>query len=84
MQHSIKINRAVKLSSIGKYPTSCSAMLGHVPQTLIDRLTAAELAEVLDSLWSCAQKSKAIHERDIVAEGAVWDAKSERLIELQM
>jgi hypothetical protein len=80
--HYIKIDRARKLADVGRYNRSCEAMLAHVPPALIDRLTSAELAMVLDALWSCAQKSKGIAERDIVAEGAVWDATSQRLIEL--
>jgi len=80
--HQIKIGRAIKLASIGRYHRSCDAMLKHVQPELIDRLTAGELAMVLDALWACAQKSKGIAEREIVAEGAVWDATSQRLIEL--
>lgn len=79
----IKISRAYQNAEIGKYPASREAMLKHLPDELIKTLTSRELAMVLDALWSCAEAAKVIAEQEIVAEGAVWDAKTQRLIELQ-
>jgi len=78
----VKLNRAQCLSSIGDFPTSYDAMLDHLPPDLIKSFTARQLAQVVDSLWRCAQASKAIHERDIVTEGIVWDADRQRHVEL--
>lgn len=79
----IKISRAYNKADVGKHPASRDAMMMHLPTALVATMTSAQLAGVLDALWSCAQQSKSIAEREIVSEGAVWDAKSQRLIELQ-
>lgn len=80
--HTIKINRARKIATTGKYPTSFAAMLDCIPSRLIERLTAREIADMIDVLWNASEKAKAIQDAAIVAEGAVWDAKSQRMIEL--
>lgn len=80
--HTIKINRARKLSTTGKYPESFSAMLNHIPSRLIERLTSREIADMIDALWNASLKAKELQDAAIVAEGAVWDAKRQRLIEL--
>ena len=53
--HAIKINRAKRLSKVGKYHKTCQALLDRIPDTLIDRLTGAQLAQVLDVMHRQAQ-----------------------------
>lgn len=80
--HTIKIKRALKLSTIGSCHGSAHAMLAAIPQSVVTSLTSKQLAELIDANWRLAVASKVIAERDIVNEGAVWDARSQRLIEL--
>ncbi len=80
--HSIKVNRALKLSKIGDCPQSASAMLDALPASAISALTGAQIAEMLDAMWDMAQRSKAIAEREAVAEGAIWDARKGILREI--
>lgn len=75
---SIKIERAVKLSKIGAYPATFSALLAHVPQTLVDTMTSRQLAATLDALFACAQESKALAAREAIQNGFVWDARQNR------
>ena len=81
--HTIKIKRALRLSTIGSCHYSAMAMLDAIPETVVAALTSAQIAELIDANWRLAQASKAIAEREIVAEGAVWDARTERMIELR-
>lgn len=75
--HTIKVNRALRMSDIGAYPSSASAMLAAIPSSVIDRLPAREIAALLDANWRLAGKSKAIACADAIAEGMIWDAKGQ-------
>lgn len=79
----VKINRAMKMARIGSNPGSASDMLAAIPASTIAGLTARQLAELLDAMWSLAQASKAIAARDACAEGAIWDAQAQQMRELR-
>lgn len=70
----IKINRACRLADVGRYPRSCAEVLAVIPEATIKALASRQLAQLMDAVWRSWQRCKALHERDIVAEGAVWDA----------
>lgn len=78
--HPIKVNRALRLSTIGRYPASVSAMLDAVPAEVVSALSARRLAAMLDAMWEACQESKRLALREAVAEGAIWDG--ERLREI--
>ncbi|MBX3482563.1 hypothetical protein [Phenylobacterium sp.] len=80
--HSIKINRALRQAEIGHFPGSAEHMLSYVPDVLRSALTSDELAIALDMLWTACLASKALAERDAIAEGAIWDAEAQRLREI--
>ena len=73
--HTIKVKRASKIASIGKYPGTWNALLAHVPHELVQTLTVRQLAQTVDVLWACAQASKAIATREAISEGGVWDSR---------
>jgi len=80
--HQIKINRAVQLADVGRHPSTCAAMMRHLPHALIARATAREIAMALDAMWAAAREAKILADRDTIAEGAVWDARQQRMREL--
>lgn len=67
--HSIKINRALKLSTIGDCGGSADDMLRMIPAATVARLRSRELAELLDAMWTACSASKAIAAREIIDEG---------------
>lgn len=77
--HSIKINRALRQSSIGTNPASASAMLAGIPASIIEAVTSRQLADLLDANWSLAQETKALAALAWIDEGAIWDARQQRL-----
>ena len=77
---SIKIGRACELANM--LPRAQEAILGSIEPELIDRLTALELALVMKSLNTHWHKAVAFNESDILAEGCIYDPRSDRLIEL--
>lgn len=79
---SIKLTRARRLSDTGRYPGTYDALLDHMPCDLIARLTAAEIAVVIDTMYRCSARAKALAERDAITEGCVWDARHRKLVEL--
>lgn len=80
--HALKINRAQKMAETGPYRETFAAMLDAVPNMLIDVLSSARLAELIDAMAALATESKAIAARDICAEGAVWDSRQGRTREV--
>ena len=71
----IKIKRARKLCSTGKYPDSFAAMLALVPCDVQAALTSHELAAMIDVLWAACERSKAIAERAACSHGYIWDSR---------
>lgn len=78
MDHTIKIKRALRLSTIGANHASANAMLDFVPAAIIETLPARKLAEMLDAMWQLAGNSKAVAARDAIKEGGVWDDRASR------
>ncbi|SFP86298.1 hypothetical protein [Tranquillimonas alkanivorans] len=81
--HQIKVSRALKQAKVGAFPQSASAMLQAIPASARDTLTSAQLAELLDAMWSVAETSKSRAAREVVDEGGVWDARGQSFRELQ-
>lgn len=80
--HEIKLGRARRISAIGQHPATYAAISRHLPDTLIARASAKEIAAVIDALYACAQEAKAIAAHDIISEGYVWDSRTQRHREL--
>lgn len=93
--HNIKVNRALSASRIGGVhgggdhdipqcgcAASALAMLDAIPETVVAQLSAAALADLLDAMWMMCERTKAIAAADVIQEGAVWDAKQQRLREI--
>ena len=78
--HQIKINRAIRMADTGRYPSTCSAMLAHIPDDVIAECPARIIAQLLDSMWAACREAKRIKERDILQEGAIWDGTRHREI----
>lgn len=72
---SIKIDRAMKLSTTGRYPQTFFAMLAHVSPSVIESVSGRTLAHIIDDLYDASAAAKAIAASDIVDAGAVWDAR---------
>lgn len=81
MNH-IKIEKARRKSSIGSGPMTWKVHLDAVPASVIARLTSSELAELVDSMRRLTEATKAFHEREIIGEDAIWDARQQRLREI--
>ena len=80
---SIKIRRALRLAKIGRNPGSAHAMLAAIPDNVITALTGRQLAELLDATWQTCQRTKALHARAILDEGAIWSAREGRMVEIR-
>jgi hypothetical protein len=78
-QHTIKINRALRASAIGGCPASAAAMLAAIPQSVLATASSRQIAELIDANWSLAQEAKALAERASIDQGAIWDARQQRL-----
>jgi hypothetical protein len=78
----IKINRALRLADVGRFPGSAWAMLDHVPASVVAALTARQLAAMLDGLWDACREAKGIATSEACADGVVWDVKRQALREI--
>ena len=78
VDHSRKVKMALGRARVGSHPASRAAMLDAIPRSALARLTAADLAEMLDAMWSVTQRSKVPAAREALDEGIVWDAAQQR------
>ena len=69
INHSIKVNRALRKSVIGRYPGSALAMLDAIPLEIIDSLSSNKIAQLLDANWHLAKQSKALAAREAIEDG---------------
>lgn len=80
--HTIKLARARRLSSTGNYPATYDALMEHLPPCVISKLTAREIATMMDALYSATAEAKALQDRANCDQGAVWDSRRQQLISL--
>jgi hypothetical protein len=80
----IKISRAKKLSRIGVFHTSFDACLTRIPPAVVTALSAQLLADLVDAIWAACQDAEDRTEREAIADGAVWDAVSEKFVEFRV
>jgi hypothetical protein len=78
----IKINGALTLANVGRFPGSADAMLERIPEAVATALTSKQLAHLLDALWDACQEAKGLAARDACSEGVVWDARRGELREI--
>lgn len=77
MVHKVKIARAKQLATIGPCHASFEAVIDAVPEATIAAISSRALAELADAIWRSWGETKAIAERDAIAEGGIWDARRE-------
>jgi hypothetical protein len=79
-----------KLSYVGSHIKMASfhrtaeAILASIPASVITPLTAEQLVEVADALHAAHQKGKGNAEAEILAEGAIYSPKYERMLEIEV
>jgi hypothetical protein len=78
--NAIKIKRAARLAKIGPCPDSFQAVIETIGPEVVAALSARQIADLADRIWASWQTTKAIHERDILAEGAIFNG--DKLLEL--
>jgi hypothetical protein len=61
--HEVKLNRAMQLAQCGAYPTMFERLARHIGPELRDRLSARDIAAVVDAMRAAAQEAKGIAAR---------------------
>jgi hypothetical protein len=80
--HAIKRERARRLCPVGRYPETYAALSAHLPERLVERLSARDLADVIEAFDLVSSTGKALADREAVANGCVWNARAGRLVEI--
>lgn len=78
----IKQRRAQRLSSTGRYPATYLAISAHVPEAIVERLTARELASLIDAMDRCSKEGQRLASQAVIDEGAVWDHRHQQFRDL--
>lgn len=68
----IKLERARATSDVGKYPSTCSAMMRYIPPSVAAKCSSSELAQLLDAITRACRDAKDIAEREIVENGVAY------------
>ncbi len=79
--HQIKIEQAVRRSNIHKGVTTTSAVLGYVPSSISDKLTADEYALLLNCINKAYHDGKSSAGAEMVDSNAVWINSLQAVIE---
>lgn len=77
-----KIEQAQKFSKIGILGDTFRAALDVIPGEILSLLTANETACLIDSIVESWSRTKAMHEKDIIAEGMIYDIDKNVVLEL--
>ena len=80
---SIKINRAIAKSIVHDLRITQKEIINAIPLSVIKALSSSQLAELIDAMYANYKRVVRQAEEDIINEGAVFDHKKGRLIELQ-
>lgn len=56
---SIKINRAKKIATCGRYPHTWAAVINRIPASIIDGINSRQLADLADAMWHQYQAGEA-------------------------
>lgn len=81
MKHSIKLNRAMELYTGFKGTATYSAVEKQLPEKLINELTGAQLALVMQAINTAYQKGKASTGAEMIDNNAVYIEKLDKVIE---
>lgn len=81
MPHAIKINRSHAFAP--HVPSAQAEIDNSITPMLLDRLTAAELAEVRRCLNAHWFKAREFERHECISEGGVWDEAAQKFRELK-
>ena len=80
--HQIKINRARRIAPA--LPMAATAIWDSISEDMIDSMTAAQLAAVVQALNTHWHKALAHKEAEIIGDGYVWSDKHQALLQVQI
>jgi hypothetical protein len=66
------------------FQRTAKAIIASIPVSLIEPLTAEQLVAVSDALHASHEVGKAKAEEEILAEGAIYSPKHERMLEIEV
>jgi hypothetical protein len=81
MKHSIKLNRAMELYTGFKGAGTYSEVENQLPEKLVNELTGAQLALVMQAINTAYQKGKASTGAEMIDNNAVYIEKLNKVIE---
>jgi hypothetical protein len=80
MQHQIKINKAAKICQF--LPMAEQEIMSSISDALLEKLTAAEIAEVKQCLNKHWHKAVKHAQNEIIGEGCIWSDKHQALLDV--
>ena len=78
----MKLEQTENYCKLSKNRGSYVAVTSIIPDKIILETRGVDLGQLIDNIWQSWQKTKKIHEADIISEGVIWDEQNQRLIEL--
>lgn len=77
-----KIEQIENYCKLSDKKKSYYAVLEIIPEEIIMDMRLKYIGELIDNIWKSWQITKKMHEADIIIEGAVWDEKTQSMVEL--
>jgi hypothetical protein len=84
MSNEEKLSYVLNQMKMAHYRRTAKAIVASIPASLIESLTAKQLAVVADALHASHEAGKAKAEEEILAEGAIFSSQHGRMLEIEM
>ena len=84
MSNEEKLTYVRKQIKMAPFWRTAKAIIASIPTSLIEPLTAEQLVVVADALHAAHETGKAKAETEILAEGAIYSPKHERMLEIEV
>jgi hypothetical protein len=75
------VRSQMKMAPFGR---TAKVIIASIPVTLIEHLSVEQLVVVADALHAAHEAGKAKAEAEILAEGAIYSPKHERMLEIEV
>lgn len=84
MSNEEKLSYVRSKMKMAPFQRTAKAIIASIPVTLIENLSGEQLVEVADALHAAHEAGKAKAEAEVLAEGAIYSPKHERMLEIEV
>lgn len=78
----MKYAKCQKYCNLSKYQESFNSVWDILTDKIIEECSSQAIGELIDAIWESWLKTKSIRDSEIIAEGAIYNFETQKMIEL--